>query len=144
MDRYPFQEDPTLKDFSRTERQDTIRNFCELDSQYQEATANYIAHNIALSISLKNDNQRTSKWGILNRELEKQRRHLPIRKLATKAADVLATLTPCFMMSPLSVSQYLPAGHHHFDVVIFDEASQITTWDAIGTIARAKKAESGD
>lgn len=134
-----FEEDPTLKDFSRTERQDTIRNFCELDSQYQEATANYIAHKIAFSISLKNNNQRTPKWGILNRELEKQRRHLPIRKLVTETGDVLTTLTPCFMMSPLSVSQYLPAGHHHFDVVIFDEASQITTWDAIGTIARAKQ-----
>lgn len=134
-----FEEDPTLKDFSRTEQQDTIRNFCELDSRYQEATANYIANQIALSISLKNNNERTSKWGILNRELEKQRRHLPIRKLVTEAGDVLVTLTPCFMMSPLSVSQYLPAGHNHFDVVIFDEASQITTWDAIGTIARAKQ-----
>ena len=134
-----FEEDPTLKDFSRTEREDTITNFCELDSQYQEATADYIAHKIALSISLEKSDQRTSKWGILNRELEKQRRHLPIRKLVTEAGDVLSTLTPCFMMSPLSVSQYLPAGHNHFDVVIFDEASQITTWDAIGTIARAKQ-----
>lgn len=134
-----FEEDPTLKNFSRTKHQDTIHNFCELDSHYQAVTANYIAHQIALSISLKNNDQRTSKWGILNRELEKQRRHLPIRKLVTEAGDVLSTLTPCFMMSPLSVSQYLPAGHNHFDVVIFDEASQITTWDAIGTIARAKQ-----
>lgn len=134
-----FEEDRILKNFSRTEHQDTIHNFCELDSQYQEATANYIEHQIAFSISSKNNNERTSNWGILNRELEKQRRHLPIRKLVTEAGDVLATLTPCFMMSPLSVSQYLPAGHNHFDVVIFDEASQITTWDAIGTIARAKQ-----
>nr|WP_268744184.1 AAA domain-containing protein [Limimaricola cinnabarinus] len=43
-------------------------------------------------------------------------------------------------MSPLSVAQYLPAGQPAFDVVIFDEASQITTWDAIGAIARGRQA----
>jgi very-short-patch-repair endonuclease len=39
-------------------------------------------------------------------------------------------------MSPLSVAQYLPSDHAHFDMIIFDEASQITTWDAVGAIAR--------
>ena len=47
-------------------------------------------------------------------------------------------LTPCFMMSPLSVAQYLPADQS-FDVVIFDEASQITVWDAIGPIAHGRQ-----
>ena len=42
-------------------------------------------------------------------------------------------------MSPLSVAQYLPAGQASFDIVLFDEASQITTWDAIGAIARARQ-----
>ena len=43
-------------------------------------------------------------------------------------------------MSPLSIAQYLPANQAVFDVVVFDEASQITTWDAIGAIARGRQA----
>lgn len=134
-----FEEDPILRGFSRIEHEDIIHNFCELDSQYQKVTANYIARQIAFSIFVNKDSQATQGWSILNRELEKQKRHLPIRKLVTEAGDALTCLTPCFMMSPLSVSQYLPAEHSHFDVVIFDEASQITTWDAIGTLARGKQ-----
>ena len=134
-----FEEDPILKGFSRIEHEDIIHNFCELDSQYQKTTANYIARQIAFSIFVNKSSQTTQGWSILNRELEKQKRHLPIRKLVSEASDALTCLTPCFMMSPLSVSQYLPAEHTHFDVVIFDEASQITTWDAIGTLARGKQ-----
>jgi superfamily I DNA and/or RNA helicase len=52
----------------------------------------------------------------------------------------LTTLTPCVMMSPMSIAQYLPADSKAFDLVIFDEASQIPVWDAIGAIARAKQA----
>ena len=48
-------------------------------------------------------------------------------------------LAPCMLMSPLSIAQYLPTNHQLFEVVIFDEASQITTWDAVGAIARAKQ-----
>ncbi|MGH1370061.1 MAG: DEAD/DEAH box helicase [Maritimibacter sp.] len=54
--------------------------------------------------------------------------------------DTFTKLAPCVLMSPLSVAQYLPAGQAAFDVVIFDEASQITTWDAIGAIARRRQA----
>jgi len=45
-------------------------------------------------------------------------------------------LAPCVLMSPLSIAQYLPTHQALFDVVIFDEASQIATWDAVGAIAR--------
>ncbi len=48
-------------------------------------------------------------------------------------------LTPCLLMSPLSIAQYLPAETANFDVVVFDEASQIPVWDAIGAMARGKQ-----
>ena len=51
----------------------------------------------------------------------------------------LRRLTPCLMMSPLSVAQYLPPDAENFDLVIFDEASQITPWDAIGVIGRGRQ-----
>ena len=57
----------------------------------------------------------------------------------SKIPDALTKLTPCLLMSPLSIAQYLAANSSVFDVVIFDEASQIPVWDAIGAIARGKQ-----
>lgn len=73
--------------------------------------------------------------GIIKREAEKQRRHMPIRTLLEQTADVAQLLKPCFMMSPLTVSQFLPPSLR-FDAVIFDEASQVRPCDAINCIYR--------
>jgi len=67
-----------------------------------------------------------------------KRRHLPVRDLVRNTADVLLALKPCWAMSPLVVSQLLPP-KTYFDVVIFDEASQITPADAISSILRCKQ-----
>src|SRR5690606_36406125 len=65
----------------------------------------------------------------------------PIRELVGEMGPALRALTPCLMMSPLSVAQFLSADAGPlFDLVVFDEASQITVWDAIGAIARGKNA----
>lgn len=65
-------------------------------------------------------------------------RHKPVRQLVNEMGSSLTSLTPCLLMSPLSVAQYLSADQQLFDLVVFDEASQITVWDAIGAIARGK------
>lgn len=77
--------------------------------------------------------------GILKRELNKQRRLMPLRKLFNEIPNLLTSLRPCFMMSPLSVSVFLEAQSYDFDLVIFDEASQVHTEDAIGAIMRGKQ-----
>ena len=64
---------------------------------------------------------------------------MPVRQLVGEMGDVLTTLTPCLMMSPLSVAQFLPPDQQLFDLVVFDEASQITVPDAIGAIARGRR-----
>lgn len=76
----------------------------------------------------------------LNHEINKQRAHKAIRKLLTLTPNVSRLLKPCMLMSPLSVAQYLTPDAEPFDVVIFDEASQIPVWDAIGAIGRGKSA----
>ena len=81
---------------------------------------------------------RSAGYGVLSRELQKKMRHKPVRELVAEMGDALTALTPCLLMSPLSVSQFLSAENQLFDLVIFDEASQITVWDAIGAIARGK------
>src|SRR4029077_14633620 len=72
---------------------------------------------------------------ILHREAEKNTGHLPVRVLIERTRHACQAVKPCFMMSPMTVSQYLPADLR-FDVVIVDEASQVSPADAIGCIYR--------
>lgn len=81
---------------------------------------------------------RGSELGTLRRELEKQRQHKPIRRLLAEIPDLLGRLKPCLLMSPLSVSQFLDPALPPFDLVVFDEASQVRSEDAIGAIMRGR------
>jgi very-short-patch-repair endonuclease len=72
---------------------------------------------------------------VIRKQAALRRRHLPLRRLLDQTSDVLFALKPCWAMSPLMVSQVLPATRL-FDVVIFDEASQIIPADAIPSIMR--------
>jgi len=76
---------------------------------------------------------------LIRHEIQKQRRHCRIRDLIVRAGKAMQALKPCFLMSPLSVSRFIPAQSIEFDLVIMDEASQIKPEDAIGTILRAKQ-----
>ena len=75
---------------------------------------------------------------IIAREATKKRKHMPIRSLLEKTQDVALALKPCFMMSPLTVSQFLPRDIR-FDTVVFDEASQVRPEDAINCIYRGEQ-----
>ncbi len=77
---------------------------------------------------------------LLQKEITKQKRHLPPRALLNQTPGISRLLKPCMLMSPLSVAQYLQPDSEPFDVVIFDEASQIPVWDAIGAIGRGRSA----
>jgi very-short-patch-repair endonuclease len=75
----------------------------------------------------------------LQREMAKQRNHSPLRKTLRHAEPAIRAIKPCFLMSPLSVAQYLAGGEPTFDVVIFDEASQLPSEDAVGAIVRGRQ-----
>lgn len=75
---------------------------------------------------------------VITREAQKKTRHKPVRQLMDEAGSLIQELKPCFMMSPLSVSQYLPPSMR-FDVVIFDEASQVLPSDAVNCVYRGRQ-----
>ena len=133
-------EDDVLRKFSTPEHVSTIEKFRELDGRFQKLTATYISTKLAGRLPASDSVKRRSSWGVLRHEIQKKRRHRPVRQLMAEIPDVVTTLAPCLMMSPLSVAQYLGADQALFDLVIFDEASQITVWDAIGCLARARQA----
>jgi hypothetical protein len=77
--------------------------------------------------------------GVLRTEIAKQRRLLPIRQLVKRAGAAMQAIKPVFMMSPLSVAQFLEPGAITFDMLVIDEASQVRPIDALGAIARCRQ-----
>ncbi len=76
---------------------------------------------------------------MIEKQARLKRRHLPVRQLFEAAPHVLGAMKPCWAMSPLVVAQLLPP-ERCFDVVIFDEASQVTPAGAVGALLRAERA----
>ncbi len=128
---------PAIRGFNPDTHSKTIDRFQATDQAIIDKTRAVVAAKLyrnAPSASSHASDQ--SELGILRRELQKKRRHLPTRRLVEAMPNLLPRLKPCFLMSPLSIAQYLDAKLPPFDLVIFDEASQIPVWDAIGAIAR--------
>lgn len=128
-----------LKEFSGAQHADKIKQFIRLDDEFRELTVEYIQSKLSGNIPQKDSKNLSSDWKILQREMQKQRQLKPVRRILAEAGEAVKTLTPCLMMSPLSVAQYLPVDKDNFDVIVFDEASQITVWDSIGTLSRGQQ-----
>lgn len=131
--------EPLLRQFVPAEHQSDINAYTAAVDELADLTSAYIRAKLSGNIPDKNGVTQRSGFGILKHELQKQRRHKPVRQLAQEMGQDFTVLAPCMLMSPLSIAQYLPADHELFDLVIFDEASQISPWDAVGSIARGKQ-----
>ncbi len=128
-----------LRRFTRSEHENVIDTYCKLDDAAAELAPVEVMRRIAHGLPTKDGVPRKSELGTLRHQLGLVRPSMPIRQLLASLPDTFGKLAPCVLMSPLSVAQYLPAEQATFDVVVFDEASQITTWDAIGAIARGRQ-----
>ncbi len=129
-----------IRGFSGRGHEAVVRRFRDLDERVIALTKELVRARLATGVPRPSGEvSRQSEMGIVLRELEKRRSHLPIRKLIERAPRTLARLKPCFLMSPLSVAQYLDPGLPRFDLVVFDEASQIPPWEAVGAIARGSR-----
>jgi very-short-patch-repair endonuclease len=118
-----------------TERTRLVDLFCDLDRKRIQLTRSEV---LAGYLSRKPDGA-TGEMEIVRHEIGKKRRHLPIRKLMEKAGLAVQGLKPVFLMSPMSVAEFLPPGRLRFDLVVVDEASQIRPEDAFGVIARGRQ-----
>lgn len=131
---------PAILNFRRINQENTISEFASLDKiQFEIAKARIKGKLINDLPSFDHFTSGVDEISILKRELSKRRKIMPIRKLFQQIPNLLPTLKPCLMMSPLSVSLFLEAETYQFDTVIFDEASQVCTENAIGAIARGKQ-----
>lgn len=136
--RTAWDERPELSRFDRDAHETGIAQFCALDRRL-------IAHNRAhLALMhwdrMPNPAEGGGELAVISREINKTRRHLPIRKLMIDAGRAVQAIKPVFMMSPMSIASYLPPGALEFDIVVFDEASQVRPADALGALLRGRQA----
>ena len=131
--------EPVIRSFVAAEHEKRIGDFRALEAHYTELTRAYVRATLCADLPKQDGVTRNSEWGVLRHEMNKKRAHMPLRALMSSIPSALTKLTPCLLMSPLSIAQYLSADANAFDVVVFDEASQIPVWDAVGAIARGKQ-----
>ncbi|QXP91948.1 DUF3320 domain-containing protein [Methylococcus capsulatus] len=132
-------QEPVIRGFVSAEHEKRIADFRVLDDRYTELTRAWVRAQLCAELPTQDGVTHNSEWGILRHEMSKKKRHMPLRELVGRIPTALTKLTPCLLMSPLSIAQYLAPDATTFDVVVFDEASQIPVWDAVGAIARGKQ-----
>ena len=129
--------DPVLSTFQPRTQDRRVARFQKLDRAHLNWGRRQIQERLAeRAPDLEGRLPESSEAGVLRRQLRLKRRHMPLRKLFEAIPHLLPRLKPCLLMSPLSVAQYLDPAFPPFDLVVFDEASQIPPWDAVGAIAR--------
>lgn len=116
------------------DREALVAEFQKLDREVVAAATSDI---IQSANTRRPANTSLGEPALIRREGMKQRRHMAVRNLVAQSRSATQAIKPVFMMSPLAVSQYLPADLK-FDVVIFDEASQVTPGDSINCIYRGR------
>jgi very-short-patch-repair endonuclease len=124
--------------FDGTAHLRTVASFGTADRDHIGSTALRVRRAVAENATRARDAY-PRESDVIEHQARLKRGHLPIRQLFQAAPHVLGALKPCWAMSPLVVAQLLPLGTV-FDVVIFDEASQVTPGDAIGALMRAPQA----
>ncbi len=132
-----FEVDEALRSFRGARHQTIVDRFQQLDRAAQDLARREIQARLASRLP---DPSAPGQMDTIRRELKKKRGHQPVRKLFAEVRDVLARLKPIVLMSPLTVARHLDPSLPPFDMVIFDEASQIPPWDAIGALARGRQA----
>ncbi|MEV6209593.1 DUF4011 domain-containing protein [Kitasatospora sp. NPDC051914] len=129
-----IQNDPRLVWNRAKDRDDKVAAFRDVD----RALAEHARIRVARTCDMNRPDVLSSRGTkLIQHEGKKKMRHTPVHVLLRDAGEAALRIKPCFMMSPLTVSRFLPPDLT-FDVVIFDEASQVLPQDAINCIYRAK------
>lgn len=138
-----FRKYPTLNNFNRLSHEELINTFKSLDLKLLNLNKELVASRASeRKMPYSNGGGKVKEFTnrkLIEHEISKSKKHIPIRQLVNRASGAIQALKPCFMMSPLSVAQYLPPKELQFDVLLIDEASQLKPEEALGVIARAKQ-----
>lgn len=130
-------DDPLVATFRGDVHSRTAAEFQGADNQHIRDTPVRVLRAVAEHVTRVRDSH-PEQSQLIEDQARRRRGHLPMRQLFHMAPDVLTALKPCWAMSPLVVAQLLPP-EAKFDVVVFDEASQVRPSDAVSAILRGKR-----
>lgn len=139
--RKAFNEHPELPRFLGDTHEQKIRSFVDLDKKMIENNRYRLIGKLYETMpDIEAEASPRSELGILKQQFNRKRGLMPIRQLITTSGNLIQKICPCFMMGPLSVAQFLDPKTIRFDVIIFDEASQVRPEDALGALLRGNQA----
>ena len=137
--RYIIAKEPTLELFNGKIFNDIIAKYKQISTKFEETTQRELFARLASNIpSFTHEAIQSSEVGILQKNIRNNARGISIRKLFDQIPTLLSRMCPCMLMSPLSVAQFIDTDADKFDLIVFDEASQMPTYEAVGAIARGK------
>ncbi|MGM9568697.1 MAG: AAA domain-containing protein, partial [Phascolarctobacterium sp.] len=129
--------DERLADFYGMKYNQIIERYKLVVDQYQKACTDELVAKLCQRVAgILNETRYAEAIATLKKAIKGKGRNKPIRKLFSEIQDLLPNIAPCMLMNPISVAQYIDISFPKFDLVIFDEASQIPTSEAVGAIAR--------
>lgn len=130
---------PELSHFRGPVFEDSIRQYRQLAEEFRALWRKQLYYHLVSRIPLRlSEPTASSEMGKLKRYISSRGRGMTIRRIFDEVPNLIKRLCPCMLMSPISVAQFLSLDGDKFDIVIFDEASQMPTSEAVGTIARGK------
>ncbi|MDR2680317.1 MAG: DUF3320 domain-containing protein, partial [Tannerella sp.] len=137
---YIISKEPTLEIFKGKLFNETIRKYKTQTADFERLVRKELFAGLASRIpSFTVEATKNSEVGILQRNIRNNARGISVRRLFDQIPVLLSRMCPCMLMSPISVAQYIdPCATGKFDLIIFDEASQMPTYEAVGAIARGK------
>lgn len=134
-------ESQVLSTFSGAVFNETVEQFRQVDEELQRLSAQEIYCLLAARVpDFTREAAQSSELGLLKRAIRSGGRGVSIRRLFEQIPNLLPRLCPCMLMSPISAAQYLDPKREPFDLVVFDEASQMPTCKAVGALARGREA----
>lgn len=137
--QYILSKENSLELFNGKMFNEMIEKYKQLCSQFEQLTRLELFTRLASRIpSFTQEAIQNSEVGILQKNIRNNARGMSIRKLFDQVPTLLSRMCPCMLMSPISVAQYIDPDAEKFDLIIFDEASQMPTYEAVGAIARGK------
>ncbi len=137
---YVIDTEQSLSSFNGDIFEDEIKKYHEATEEFERLTREELVAKLSSKLpDITGSAASSSELSILRKAIRTGGRGLSIRRLFDQIPNLLKTLCPCMLMSPISVAQYIDPKFPKFDLVIFDEASQMQTCYAVGAIARGKE-----
>jgi superfamily I DNA and/or RNA helicase/very-short-patch-repair endonuclease len=139
--KYLMERQKTTSGFDKTLHESKIKEFIRIDKNLLQHNRSRVRESVLSNKPVHEADlvSPQSEQSILIREFNKKRNKLSVRKLFLQIPNLIKEIKPVVMMSPITVANFLNFGDFQFDTLIFDEASQIFPYDAIGCLARAKQ-----